>query len=234
MLRFVRINSHRLVLQEASDAQGFDGSHLKRRPASFCEWRWSTMRNVLDYMMPCLVLFGVVWDAALFLGCKAGALEHKARSVAEDATFLRRTKILYDLMVAIHEVRTWGSGCACHEGERMAGQTVVCTETGRRLPEAAGRVSEFLSLCELCAEGPAPWQATGRQILGFSDRQELVFAWQHCRAVAELQTRWVFEQPYTLSTVVDVASLRRERDTWCSLLLGRRHRVANHLFDPEK
>jgi hypothetical protein len=232
LLRFLRINSYREVLVTAANARGLDGSLLRKKPPSLVNWRWSLMLQVLIYLLPLFVIFDEIWDAEVFKNCKAKSLELAGRTRALCTKFRYRFMIVHDVLFPVNKIRTWASGCSCHEAERLAGHKVSCWFTGKRLPEALDRVNMFLMTCELCAEHPLPDQQCYGIEADWTLEEERKFAFQHCLAITTEETQWLKDQPYSLARVTDVAGLVAERDRWFALPPARRHRVVSHLFLP--
>ena len=85
MLQFVRIGSYRETLQKAASAEGYDDKYLAARPPSFANWRWSTLREVMEWFRPNLLPLHTVWDDSTFERCKSRKLEPSWAGCKTDA-----------------------------------------------------------------------------------------------------------------------------------------------------
>ena len=63
----------------------------------------------------------------------------------EDEEFWGRTAFWVAVLEETESLRSWGTGCSCHEAERRAGQRVACALAGRRARWAWARVKESMA-----------------------------------------------------------------------------------------
>ena len=60
--------------------------------------------------------------------------------------------MLSKISTKLNEVRTWGSGCTCHEHLLVAGEHIDCSKKGRRLKEVRGKVQDIIAEFKHLAE----------------------------------------------------------------------------------
>ena len=108
-----------------------------------------------------------VWEHDLFGKIKAKARVKNCRETVNDLDWIAKIFISYDLMTEISAIRTWGSGCRCHEAERLAAKcfAVECKEQGIRMPEVVDKLdSVFLAWTEFSVACPAEHQAQSQEL----------------------------------------------------------------------
>ena len=191
------------------------------------------MADVCMWLLPALCVLRATWNSEVFKSCKNRALEIKARCAVQGAEWCRRFEIVFDLMIEISAVRTWGSGCPCHEADRRAKKNVSCVRQGKRLASAVWRLTEFLKLRGRCAAGGAePDHVCDVRQLSWSESTERAFAWKMAATLADRNCDFYRNQPYSLAAMQTAADLKVELDKYLSTPAQRRHRVSDYWFKP--
>ena len=55
--------------------------------------------------------------------------------------------LVLDLVSLVHQVRTWGVGCDCHDADRLEGKKVDCQKAGLRCHQVGRKREVFLDNC---------------------------------------------------------------------------------------
>lgn len=230
ILKFLRIHSYRDELGRLADAVDMDRTAMNKAPPSLAHWRWRTMCDVCVWMLPAIMLLQAVWSSDVFKTCKNRKLEIAARISIKCDEWCQRFYIVFDLMSEISAVRTWGSGCDCHEEERRSGKTIDCVRRGKRLSSVVWRVGEFLKLCSRCVESPEAHHVCTLGGLTWDQQTERAFAWKHAATLADRNCDFYRHAPFSFALINTVKDLEHELDQWEKCPESRRHRVANRFF----
>jgi hypothetical protein len=233
IIRFLRVRSYRSELRRVADLHDLNSLVLANVPPGFAAWRWATLKLICSYLGPCFGLFEAVWTRELFRSCQSRLLEGRARSSATSDVYYRRFCSVSDQVGEVHKIRTWSTGCPCHEAERLRGETVRCQKQGKRLEELPGRLDEFHARCAACAEGPVAGQLTAELDLDFAELEAWSAQWRFLSTLARTNFAFIYTQPYTLARIYTVADLQRELGIWQATPKNRRHRVSNYFFDKQ-
>ena len=210
--------------------EGLDSSVLVNKPAAVANWRWDTLRLLLEYFLPAFMILREVWHSQLFRNCRNRKLEAIARLAIHTEEFFDRFLVVHDLMIAIGKLRKWASGCLCHEADRLQGIPVRCSNQGKRLPEASARLRTFSAFCLRCIEEPQPDQETFQCDLGHDLNQHRINGWRLMLAMTEANLKFIRNQPYSLATVDDWVELEIERHIYLNTPTTNRHRYSIGLF----
>ena len=230
-MRFLRIATYRAELQRVAVDLGFAGECLDGSPPHFAEWRWSTLRDVQNYIRALFPMFDEAWTFSLFKSAKARRIETDARSTVLDPDWRSRFYVTYDILCEMCSVRTWGSGCDCHEAQRKAGKKVVCNRQSKRLPKASWRIKLFLEMCRAAQTQPLVEHSCFSHPLSTELELERSFAFRHAEGIATEHTKYLSEQPYSFALIETTADLHIALLEWRALAPDKRHRVSNHLFE---
>jgi hypothetical protein len=233
--KFFRVSSYRQIMVAAAAKAGFDSKFLKGTPPSFANWRWATLWLVLTWLAPLILLFQELFTWELFKGCKEAANAKQALKTIRGEVWLMQFRIIYDAMELLHSTRTWGSGCACHEDERMAGKVIICPLQGRRLPMALARVGQFQVACAARREIPGPDDACARVVLSDDlefDRRGL---FEYINASGSRKVDFLNDNPYAIARARDPLVMKACRDAFLALPAGlqERDRISAEFFGPD-
>ena len=232
IIGILRIHYYRKVIAAQLKTNGHDERFLRHPPPSFAKWRWSTLKQVLDYYIPVNLSLRDSWTQELLRNCRKSGMNGEAVKALTSDSFADQTRVVGDIMYAIYNIRVWGSGCPCCEHLRVQGKKVKCPQNmeGKRLPEAAGRIDRFLQACNDWAAEPSEDQLCHGAPMSRELEEERRRAFERVKAQVGEQTLHIKEQPKSLALVNTADDLSRERDIFTALPPAQRHRVAAHIF----
>ena len=233
--KFFRVSSYRQIMVVAAAKAGYDSKFLKGTPPSFANWRWATLWLVLTWLAPLILLFQDLFNWELFKGCKEAANAKQALKTIRGEVWLMQFRIIYDCMEILHAIRTWGSGCDCHEEERMAGKVIICPLQGRRLPIALARVDKFKAACAARREKPGPDDMCTRVVLPDDlefDRRGL---FDYISASGSRKVDFLNDNPYAIARARDPLVMKACRDAFLALPaeLQARDRISADFLGPD-
>ena len=70
------------------------------------------------------------------MGAAATGDMRGAHDTCFDALFWLDFAVVLDKTSSVDALRSWGSGCTCHEDQRRGGETIRCGRAGRRVHDA--------------------------------------------------------------------------------------------------
>ena len=150
---FLHLKCYRDVLEN------FAGQGMKRDVVDqFNEIRWGSVVSTTRRVSSSRAFLEAGWDDAAF-NLKAetsSTVRMLASKSPESDLFWLRCQIVLYLLEPVEDLRTWGSGCNCHEVDRMEGRRVQCGLAGRRMRWAWPRIQEFLLRDRVSETGSLP------------------------------------------------------------------------------
>eukprot|EP00959_Pyramimonas_sp_CCMP1952_P084757 1772475-Pyramimonas_sp.AAC.1 len=127
-----RLDARRRGLRECEQA-------LSNWNATFAKWRYRTVRVVIAQAVKVSEYCQSYFDIRIMGSIKDASALHDVGTICKDAFFFWEwIRSFEHIVVFIDRIREWGSGCACHEQERIDRKKVACFKAGRRLHEARG------------------------------------------------------------------------------------------------
>ena len=233
LVKFFRVHTYRERLCRAVAEDDMCTKRLKTRPARFANWRWSTLKLVLGYFHETIFLLRPVWDETVFKSCENPRQAIVNRGTIHCDVFWHRMCVISDMVLLVHELRTWGAGCPCCESLRKEDPRAAlgCPRAGRRLPEAFDRVQRFLQDCDEEIRAPSADSHSFGTLLTPELEEERQWMWRHLQITVREHTSYLDENPYILARAKDIAVMERARGIFERTELPRRHRVSNMFFD---
>ena len=227
----MRIRSYREVLSAEAESLGYDTACLKKQPPSHAHWRWDTLNDCIQYILPCLIIFEMCWPWELFKSSRKRKLEVRTRSTAQSTEWKNRFYVVGDICTHIHALRTWGSGCPCHEQQRREGKAISCSNQGKRLPEVVPRLKIFCQECDEAAEAPEPHHLCFGKTLPADLEEHRSFGFTHLATVTREQSMHYDQHPESLSQIENTIDLHLHLVDWRNAPRKDRHRCTNYLFE---
>ena len=230
IVKVFRVHSYREVFASRSHSHGFSSKEARKSPPNFAHWRWGTLMNVLDWMIPLMPPLEACWDSSMLAKSKNGATVKKADAAIRRHAFWLQLRIVRDAMSSISHFRTWASGCDCHWRERLAGKAVSCNMQGRRLPSAIARLEQLEEDCARWSRGPADDHMCGGVQLDADLSSDRCWVFQAIAGIASTKLGFFRQQPWSLGRCRDRTHMKALRDEYDSMDPAQRHRVADELF----
>jgi len=236
--KFFRIQVYRSGLTGHCESIGLDGAAvaaLGTCPPSFAQWRWSTLHGVCRWILrgeECLR----AWSLDLFSRVKDGVAVRGVHQALADSSWWSQLRLVADVVSLVQECRMWGSGCPCHEMERLEAvrQDVEyappCFMGGRRLPEAWPRLERLMSECRRKSEAVEPGDACYGAAMSaelLQDRRHLLLMLQ---SVVDKRFGFLNRLPWSLARWHDRAHVERCRAEYTATMDSAKHRVARAVF----
>ena len=230
-IKFLRIDAHRQRIARAVLALevDLDASGLSSKPPSFANWRWDTMSVVQGWLEDNCVALREVASGALFSTSQDAVAGRECCNTLNDERWWCMFWIVQDIVMMIHHLRRWASGCECHEAERRRGVEVSCWMAGRRLPFAWEHVLEFLEACKQRFQDPLCDDRTFGLDLGVLEETRKLCL-RHTYAFVKQSSSWLNCLPFSLSRCDDIDRLAEARAEYIAQPVGGRHRVSDAFF----
>lgn len=141
--------------------------------------------------------------------------------------------VIADITTDCHTVRTWGSGCSCHEELRLAGKKVEprCNAQGKHLSESPVARATLLEHVSNSVYDPGDNHMWKAHKLAPSYMRLREFAYRRL----EVASRELFDPyshlPSSLAYVTTTAQLRTERHWYRAVAWTNRNRFSYQLFE---
>ena len=226
--KFLRIDTHREKLASVAESFDMDARVLRVKPPSFLNLRWDTLAFVCSWYENASVALQCAASGDLFRSSQQAQTAKAVCRTLGDAAWWTHMWIALDWIMAVHDLRRWAGGCPCHEEDRRAGRVVECAMASRRLPEACGRVDEFLLYCS--ERFAAPHRLDRVEGLSLQLEETRQWGWRYLHTLIQQQTQWLSLSPCNLVHCVDIASLRAARAGFAVADPTTQHRVSKSLF----
>ena len=200
-------------------------------PPTFALWRWSTLVNALEWLLPVSGLLILVWTRHMFKEAQDLATALIAHGAVQDTLFWCQFNLVFDLCMHVHGLRSWCSGCDCHEVERLANVPFECFKAGQRLPGLYDKVVTFRAECTSLAVAPrADSYSNWGDLLNHNLDGEWTWAWNYMESLALTLFMFLLHLPFSLARAANVAVLSDARDEHLRAAPKDRHRVAHKFF----
>eukprot|EP00959_Pyramimonas_sp_CCMP1952_P471917 9499194-Pyramimonas_sp.AAC.1 len=113
---------------------------LDRWSASFAKWRYRTVRTVVEQVVKLRRFCQEMFQTQIMGDVKDQSTLQTVGDICNDVFFWKWVSAFRQLACKFDNLRSWGSGCACHAEELKRGRRVICGKLGRRLHEAPSYV----------------------------------------------------------------------------------------------
>ena len=140
VIRFVRYHSYTDVLRQHVESIGRHDllQRMKSIPPNLAKIRWQTLSSSTGTLLRWREVLMVGFSADQYDGSNVSIrVVGKITAGTDEATlFWMRCIFVNTLFSPVEKCRTWGTGCSCHEAERLEGRKINCSFAGRRATEA--------------------------------------------------------------------------------------------------
>jgi len=196
VMQFLHVSSNRDVLKErAKQVMPHSVALMEHWSENFAKWRWGTLVLCLAALLKTEEVLRASYMPEDFPNPKT---EREDRKEAGDAIrcprFWRFCQFIYKVTKPTESLRSWCTGCSCHEEQLREGKSVSCWYKSRRILDLSPRLEDAYEFWRGCLAG---FEYDG-------DMEVIVAADWLCRSFIgqlKLKCAFLFQLPYSVVLV---------------------------------